>query len=36
VLGGYDTSEGYALIRDGDRPLAVTDPHGTWVRWTTR
>jgi hypothetical protein len=33
VVGTCDRSGGFVLIRDGDRPLAVTDPHGTWLRW---
>jgi hypothetical protein len=33
VVGSYDAPGGFALIRDGGQPLAVTDPHGTWVRW---
>jgi hypothetical protein len=38
VVGGYDgqdADDGFVLVADGDRPLAVTDPHGTWVRWLT-
>jgi hypothetical protein len=36
VVGGYDgqdADDAFVLVADGDRPLAVTDPHGTWVRW---
>jgi hypothetical protein len=25
---------GFTLLRDGHDLLAVTDPHGTWLRWT--
>lgn len=33
VVGAYGASDGFVLIEDGERPLAVTDPHGTWLRW---
>jgi len=23
----------FLLVRDGREVLAVTDPHGTWLRW---
>ena len=26
-------AHGFLLVRDGTKPLAVTDSHGTWVEW---
>ena len=26
---------GFRLIRDGRQRLAITDPHGTWLHWTS-
>ena len=23
----------FQLVRDGREVLAITDPHGTWLRW---
>jgi hypothetical protein len=23
----------FLLVRDGEHPLAITDPHGTWLEW---
>jgi hypothetical protein len=37
VLPGIQPNEpdahGFLLVRDGSEPIAVTDSHGTWVRW---
>jgi hypothetical protein len=37
VLPGVQLTEpdahGFLLVRDGTEPIAVTDSHGTWVRW---
>lgn len=37
VLPGTDIPErdahGFILVRDGTGPIAVTDPHGTWLEW---
>jgi hypothetical protein len=31
VPAGDDAA--FLLVRDGREVLAVTDPHGTWLRW---
>jgi hypothetical protein len=28
-----DGAGSFQLVRDGHTLLAVTDPHGTWLRW---
>jgi hypothetical protein len=33
VPGPADGTAPFLLIRDGRSTVALTDPHGTWVRW---
>jgi hypothetical protein len=33
VANPLQDGDGFVLVRDGVTPVAVTDPHGTWLDW---
>jgi hypothetical protein len=33
VVNPLHDGDGFVLVRDGVTPVAVTDPHGTWLDW---